>query len=479
MKNYRFFYSLVVCLVFLLAFSSMAYSVTTIRMIPWGSYFPSEDMTVTPDNPYPQQAIKILAQEWEKLHPEYKIEFVRTVGQDIDYQRVMKAQLTGETAPEIIFWWPPAEELALKGWIVNMDPYLEKPNIYVPGNKRWKDLFVAGAMNPFFIFASNGHIYGIPVDIFGTSIWYNKEIFKSVGVTTPKTWDEFLNMQAKIQSAGYTPFFGSAMWSWWPRGVFGPMLYKQEEMLKALDVLNKNNKIDPEETARGWAKGIIKVTDPRFKEYLKLMKEWSKYWPKGFNLQPGAFNTRNMFLQGKLAMEWSDVWSYTAIKDNPLRKFDFGYFYFPPLTKKTTPLATGAVAGFVVHPGTTYSITTSAVKKGLVDVCIDWLMFITTPQNNERMTQEKTRTKLIPAIKGVKTVPDLRPFVIGLNKPPITFPVPWGPDSESDANFTKLFELYLLDKASLEDTVSQMEDWAKRGLDRSIKDNPTWHPEKW
>jgi ABC-type glycerol-3-phosphate transport system substrate-binding protein len=68
--------------------------------------------------------------------------------------------------------------------------YHEKPNPYItsgqPGSKRWRDLFLPGID---FWRAPNNDLYLILADQIQVCIYYNKEIFKKVGLDgAPKTW---------------------------------------------------------------------------------------------------------------------------------------------------------------------------------------------------------------------------------------------------------------------------------------------------
>jgi len=60
----------------------------------------------------------------------------------------------------------------------------------------------AGALG---VYGNAGHYYGAPYDMGAVGLWYNKDIFKEVGVSEPKTWDDLLSIVPKIKAAGYVP----------------------------------------------------------------------------------------------------------------------------------------------------------------------------------------------------------------------------------------------------------------------------------
>lgn len=49
-------------------------------------------------------------------------------------------------------------------------------------------------------------LYGVPYATNASGVLYNVDMFKEAGVQVPKTWDEFMNVCKKLQTAGKTPF---------------------------------------------------------------------------------------------------------------------------------------------------------------------------------------------------------------------------------------------------------------------------------
>src|SRR5205814_7254726 len=121
-------------------------SETTLRIYAQ-SYTPEVS---TGDNPHPLHQFTRLARRFEALHPGVRVVFLRNpVG---EYRTWMRTQLLGGTAPDIMWahsTW--TNEDARNGWFVNLDPYLARPNPYVPkggpGSRRWRDLFYEDATN--------------------------------------------------------------------------------------------------------------------------------------------------------------------------------------------------------------------------------------------------------------------------------------------------------------------------------------------
>ncbi len=65
----------------------------------------------------------------------------------------------------------------------------------------WTKSYPQGTLD--FFLEPDGHRYGVNIDVVWTPyIYYNKDIFKKVGVDVPKTWDDFYAMAAKLRAAG-------------------------------------------------------------------------------------------------------------------------------------------------------------------------------------------------------------------------------------------------------------------------------------
>jgi len=103
---------------------------------------------LTPGQPDPNTGVMLhefenIANEWEKLHPGVKIEFVVqpwTSEQDMRTWHI--TQLTAGTVPDLMSTQPNwiREDLG-KGWWVNLDPYLAEKNPYNPQYETWEDNF--------------------------------------------------------------------------------------------------------------------------------------------------------------------------------------------------------------------------------------------------------------------------------------------------------------------------------------------------
>ncbi|MBN2736119.1 MAG: extracellular solute-binding protein [Spirochaetales bacterium] len=67
----------------------------------------------------------------------------------------------------------------------------------------WSSKIGAG---PIGVYSYKDKIYGLPYDMGGVGMWYNKELIAKVGYNEPpKTWSEFIDCVKKLKAAGVTP----------------------------------------------------------------------------------------------------------------------------------------------------------------------------------------------------------------------------------------------------------------------------------
>src|SRR5262249_60222451 len=103
-------------------------------------------------------------------------------------------------------------------------------------------------------------------------------------------------------------------------------------------------------------------------------------------------------------------WSGPETRRDPLRPLRDGIFLGPPLTKESTPFATLKEAR---SPGGAsslqYAITTTAISGNKVDLCIDFLRYVTAPQNLGPLVSEAEM--FVPNAVGVPGAPLQAPFL--------------------------------------------------------------------
>lgn len=366
-----------------------------------------------------------LRDEYRKAHPGVDIEFLPKIPSGPEFDTWFITQFKAGNAPDIgnqLF--SEINRNYQKGWFLDLSPYLEKPDPYVPGNARWKDIFLPGVISSGT--APDGKIYVLPTGINGTAIFYNKEMFQKAGTAVPTTWKEFLEAQRKLKDAGFVPFAfnmsGARYCSNWTLRCLQDMLMDSKlSAIKGVDGPVERTPIEgagvsQKELVAAIKRGAYSAKDPQWQEPMRLLKDWSRYWEPSFASldQNGAYM---QFVTGKAAMVWMDISRVKQVAVDTLRQFDYGTFSFPTVTKESSPYATGiaapAIGGFTGDGE--YVVDALTEKRGTREVSIDWLMYVTAPDHYIPMVNDLGY--FAPGLKDAKNLsPALEPFVQSVQK---------------------------------------------------------------
>jgi maltose-binding protein MalE len=386
----------------------------TIRVAP-GVYLPGRRMN--PGDP-PQKALREVADRFEKLYPDTKIEFLDA---PLGQREWLVTQLAAAQAPEVVNVnvedvWQDVQ----KGWYVPLDEYLEKPNPFVkpgqPGSREWWDMFKYQAITRGKA-APDGLSYCLTLDMIETGIFYNKDIFRKVGVAPPKDWEDFLRVQQKIQDAGITPMLADVgSLADWGVDLTFDQLYREIRPTMNLRGDPKRDAyleayLDWDELSFLNKKGFFTKDDPRFIEVFRILKDWRRFMPKDI----GATDTQREFLQGNAAMFWSSSFTVHTLVHDPHRTFDWGVFYLPPITKATSRYASGVQQCVIGGAATQLEITNSSYSdtgdprtSEKLKRTVAFLQYMCLPENCKSIVNEIMA--LLPNIVGVDPHPELMPF---------------------------------------------------------------------
>ena len=340
----------------------------------------------------PAQHMWVTEREYESQHPEVDIEFVPELPTGWDEWFV--TQMTAGTAPEIV-WYQRGfiQRDYVKGWLINMSPALDEPNEYIEGNTRWYDNFQVPAIESGR--APDGNIYMITGDIVGTGIFYNKDMFADVGVDVPEDWKQFMEVQQALRDAGHIPFSmsydlggGAPLYGSWSTRVLCDVLYDKRmgEIKGTGEPVARTWKPGENIPTQDMVKAILDerygAKDAEWEEMLVLLKEWSQHYPEGFWAVP-ADQVYPLWVQGDAAMAWQGSWMNKPIRNDPLREFEWGVLEnLPMITEESSPFGGvpfPAMAG--VGGVFQYAVASTAQDNGVLAETIDWMKFITAPNN--------------------------------------------------------------------------------------------------
>lgn len=147
------------------------------------------------------EQLNALAEEYEK-ETGVKVE-VETHGGGEDYGALLKAELASGSEPEIFN----------NGGYTALVPYMDRATDL--SNEPWVAKLIPTAKTPATV---DGKLYGMPMNVEGYGLIYNKDLFTKAGITEePKTLSQLKDAAAKLKAAGITPF--EATNEWWSMGM--------------------------------------------------------------------------------------------------------------------------------------------------------------------------------------------------------------------------------------------------------------------
>lgn len=167
-------------------------------------------------------------------------------------------------------------------------------------------------------FTIDDRVYGLPIGGYSEAIFYNKKIFADLGLEIPTTWNQLLDVCAKIKEAGITPF-GLAAKDGWVAGMLWNTVMERNVGIEAIDQL---------------LTGEAKWTDDNFVKgftsYAELVNK--DYFTKG-SLGIEAGDQGALLVSGKAAMVFTGSWDTNLFssEDAGALKGQIGFFAFPSI----------------------------------------------------------------------------------------------------------------------------------------------------
>ncbi len=153
-------------------------------------------------------------------------------------------------------------------------------------------------------------VYAIPYAANADGVIYNKAIFKELGLTVPKTWDEFIAVAEKVKAAGKTPFYFTFKDAWTTLPAYNALAANTQGKTFFQD-LNKGQ--------TNFKEGYKEATE----KFVKLLEYGHKD-----NFGKGYADGNVAFAKGESAMYLQGIWAIPEIKKaNP--NIELGVFPYP------------------------------------------------------------------------------------------------------------------------------------------------------
>lgn len=326
--------------------------------------------------PFAYNELEVLLGEWQAKNPQYKVKLRKTsYGSD---QASLIPLLKAKKAPDIIYQNGSVKESHIgNNYYVPYNDYMDKPNPY-NNNKPWREVYEEGELGGTM--ASDGKYYYMNLERLAAGILYNKTFFETNELTVPETYGEFMDVQAAIAAKGKIPYLAQYPW-------YNIILETNifSGLIDDLDTIRVNGNIDMEEMIRGYKKGLWTPDSAEYRRYVDLICEKAQYEPKG----GAGYDPITSFLKGDTVMIEATGESMRKANYNTVKGFDIGVTGYPYLTTEDLGIE-GKEPGAYCYRGTagtatSWWVTQSAERKGTTEACMDLMMFLTSPQYNNRM----------------------------------------------------------------------------------------------
>lgn len=260
------------------------------------------------NNPAPK-IIQDSIDRYMAANPKYNVNVVITQN-DAYKQKLTVAMGSGQT-PDIYVTWTggPMIEYINSGHIQDITEQMNRDG--------FKDKFLDGAIAQA---TYQDKIYGVPVEnVAIAAVWYNKDLFTSMGLEVPKTISELEAVCDAIKAAGKTPFSLANKTQW-----TGSMYY--------MYLATRFAGLAPFQNA---ASGAGSFEDPAFEFAGNKLQEWvdKGYFNTGFNgLDEDSGQSRQLLYTEEAVMHVMGAWLANNVKgENPEFYEKLGVFNFPAM----------------------------------------------------------------------------------------------------------------------------------------------------
>lgn len=339
--------------------------------------------TFRKDQPERLRILKDHIKQLERSHPNLTFK-LSGVEQRVFRDEKLPAEMAAGDAPDIfdLFGGSDTARYAKAGRLLDLTEFLNKSGL--------KERFENGALEQFTI---GGHIYGLPRAGFAEGLYYNKKIFTKLGLQTPQTWDELLNIIKRTKQAGYIPIALASKDAWAPGMIMNIIIVRNIGI----------------ESFKGLMTGEVKWTNSRVVKAFQMFKDLIDMgaFPKG-TLEMPYNHQNNLFLHGDAAMIYTGSWEVEAFMEQHAGKSKdhIGFALFPSVPGGKGD-QTSINAGYSNGWGFSADVTKSQ-KKIIYD-------FIKLTWSEKEQKRKMIEANELPAVQ-LSNLSGVQPLMVNISK---------------------------------------------------------------
>ncbi|SFT20642.1 ABC transporter substrate-binding protein [Paenibacillus sp. BC26] len=294
-----------------------------------------------------------LKDQYEAAHPNITVDL--NFQDDDMYQTIgLPNLLNSDNAPDIYFEWA-GQRLKMRndeGYAADLTEAVQQDGL--------KDRFVPSDYNGMTI---DDKVYMIPSNADVTNIiWYNKDIFSSLKLTPPKTWDEFIEVSKKIQAADITPIAvgNKDLWAGgnWMAHIISRVVGEQAYA----DAMTLNKPFNSPE--------FVKALN-----YIKELRDGELVNKSANAIADNEADT--LFMNGQAAMHPIGSWFVsTALEEAP--DFDYDFFNLPSMPGGAGDQSSvlGVATGYMINKKTEH-----------LQAAIDFMKLYVSPEASAKLLE--------------------------------------------------------------------------------------------
>jgi xylobiose transport system substrate-binding protein len=290
------------------------------------------------------------------------------------YQDKLHVSMGTRNAPDVFYNWGGGSirTYARDDLLVDLTPHLN-------ADKAWKDGFIPSVLEAGTI---DGKNYGIPArGMQPIILFYNKKVFRELGLQPPKTWDALLAVTDRVKRAGLIPFAlaGGDPWTElvWPEYLVDRV--GGSEVFARIAAGEQGAWRDPAVTT-----AITMISD--------LVRRGG-FGDSFASVRWDGAGASTLIAQGKAAMHLMGSWEYTnQVQDQPeYAENDLGFTDFPVVAG-----GTGDPKAIVGNPTNYFSISKASSN---VDAS---LKFLRTEMSSDAYIDDWLEAGDVPAVTGLE-----------------------------------------------------------------------------
>jgi N-acetylglucosamine transport system substrate-binding protein len=284
----------------------------------------------------------------------------------------LRPRFIGGNPPDLCFpgWGMDHWALVAEGQLEPLDKYLDGPA--EEGGRTWRETFEPSILA---LGRQDGKQWILPFYFNLQGWWYDPGLFAKHGWTPPTTWDELLELCAKIKAKGIAPLTFQGKY---PYYMVEAMLLPWIQSLGGKAAVDAIQNLEP----GAW-------TQPEVLRAVQMIDELNK---KGYFMEGSVAlshtESQSAFLNGKAAMIPCGTWLFSEMKDNMPKDAKLEYF-LPPVVAGGKGDPTAIIIG--IEP---WMVPSAAKQK---EHAVGIFKHMTSPTLAKRFVEEKGT---LTAIKG-------------------------------------------------------------------------------